>query len=297
MKGSSVRVLLLAFCASPAIAVACPQYDAAVAAVDAGDLAAGTMLFDEIALETTCDDAFRGWLASFLARENFRIGTDTALTVDERRAAFEAALGYERHWRTYAALGRLAWDAQDYPTAARDLQLAINELVEGPAEFTATQAEIAEVYQLASAAVALSDQVVEMPTTRSGEEGGLFATNIRGYEVSEVPLPITFVYDSADFDETGAAYAQMLADHLVTFAPDAITLAGHTDPIGSDAYNMELSEERAAALATFLRDHGYGGEITVMGLGRTQVPPAPPGIAPDSEEHYRIARRVTFAEE
>jgi outer membrane protein OmpA-like peptidoglycan-associated protein len=277
-------------------ALACPQYDDAVAAVNGGDLATATTLYEAVVLEPTCDDAFRGWMATFLARGNFAIGMDDSLTVDARRAAYDAALGYEPHWRTYAALGRLAWDAQDYTTAAADLQLAINALVDGPQDHEASRDEIAEVYQLASAAVALSDEVVVPPTMRSGEEGGLFATNIRGYEVTEVPLPITFAYGTDDFDESGAAYAQMLADHLVTFAPEAVALTGHTDPIGGDAYNQTLSEQRAAALAEFLRGAGYAGEITIAGLGRTQLPAPPPGIAEGSEEHYRIARRVTFAE-
>lgn len=296
MKGTRSAFLLAAL-AAPGLAQACPQYDAAVAAVDAADLAAGAALYDRIVVEPACDDALRGWLASFLARGNFAIGMDAALPPETRRLAFETALGYEPHWRTWAAMGRLAWDGRDYTAAAHDLQFAINALVEGPPEHSATEGEIAEVYQLAAAAVALSDEVVAMPRTRSGEEGGLFATNIRGYEVSEVPLPITFVYATDDFDPAGEAYAQMLAEHLTTFAPASITLAGHTDPIGSDAYNLALSEDRADALAAYLRDHGYQGEITVTGLGRSQVPPPPPGIEPGSEEHYRIARRVTFAEE
>ena len=290
-------LVLLALASSPALAQACPQYDSAIAAVQADDLATSTLIYDQILIEPACDDAMREWVATFLAQKNFQIGMDAALPADARRAAFEAALGYQPHWRTYAALGRLAWDGQDYPAAARDLQRAINELVDGPQGNTATEQEIDEVYQLASAAVALSDEVVAMPLTRSGEAGGLFATAIRGYEVSEVPLPITYTYDSAEFDATGAAYAQMLADHLIAFGPATITLAGHTDPIGSDEYNQVLSEARAEALAAFLRDQGFAGEIAVVGLGRSQVPPPPPGIEAGSEEHYRIARRVTLAED
>ena len=278
-------------------ALACPHYDAAVAAVNTADLATATTVYDQIMVEPSCDDALRGWMATFLARESFAIGMDETLTPDARRAAYDAALGYEPHWRTYAALGRLAWDGQDYTAAAAGMQLAINALVDGPQEHEATPDEIAEVYQLAAAAVALSDAVVPMPTMRSGEEGGLFATSIRGYEVTEVPLPITFTYGTDDFDTSGEAYAQMLADHLVMFAPEAIALTGHTDPIGSDAFNQGLSELRANALADFLRAAGYEGDITVAGLGRTQLPAAPPGIVEGSEEHHRIARRVTFAED
>lgn len=296
MKGLSSAAIVLALLTGRALAD-CPQYDAALAAVGDDDIRAAAEIHDQIAVEPGCDDALRDWLGAFLAQENHRIGMDESLPLDERLAAFHAALGYAPHWRTFAALGRLEWDRQDYTAAARNLQLAINELVDGPAENTATEVEIADLYQLASAAVALSPEVVTMPLTRSGGEGGIFATNIRGYEVTEVPLPITFVYATDDFDETGAAYARMLADHLAAFDPPSITLAGHTDPIGGDAYNLALSEDRAEALAAYLRDQGYDGDITILGLGRSDLPPPPPGIVEGSEEHYRIARRVTFAEE
>ena len=282
-----------AFLLSPALA--CPQYDAATAAVESSDAATAARLYEEIVIEPRCDDSFRGWMAHHLAREHFLMGMDQGSDAPTRRAAFEASLGYERHWRSYQALGQLAWDAGDYTQAAGNLQLAINELVEGPADNLASKDEIAALYQLATAAVALSDEVVDLPRTRSGNEGGIFATNIRGYVVEEIPLPITFEFDSVSFDATGAAYAGILAEHLLTFGPQSITLAGHTDPVGGDEYNLDLSEERAKTLASFVRDHGYGGDITVVGLGRSQLPSPPPGIEDGSKEHHRIARRVTFS--
>ena len=169
--------------------------------------------------------------------------------------------------------------------------------MDGDPSHEATDTEIAEVYELASAAVALADAPVAMPSTRSGEAGGIFKTKIRGFTVEEVPLPITFEFDSVDFDEAGLSYANELVDHVIMLSPAAIRLAGHTDPVGDAGYNLALSEARAQAMADFLRGAGFEGEIEIAAYGETQLPEPPPGIVPDSEEHHRIARRVAFSAE
>ena len=276
-------------------AAGCPQYDAVVAAVSAGETATATALYDQIVFSADCDEAIRDWVGDYLARASFA----EAMAVEgaARRAALTRALGYETHWRSYAELGRLAFAEADYPAAAETLQLALNELSEGDQSHRAETSEIAEIYELAAAALLLSDELVRMPRTRSGAAGGILQTSIRSFEVDEVPLPITFEYNSTAFDALGAGYAQSLADHVLTFAPEAVTLAGHTDPRGGEAFNQELSEARAAALADFLRERGYQGEIRVEGYGESLLPPVPPGIVPDSEDYYRLARRVAFSGE
>lgn len=287
---------LALFTAAAGPAVACPQYDTVVAAVQSGDRAGAEVLYDEIVFSAACDDAIREWVGDYLARETFL----AALATDDtgaRRALLERALVFEKHWRSYAALGRLDWEAGRYGEAARHLQLALNELAEGDPSHAAETAEIAEVYDLATAALALAEAPVEMPRTRSGSTGGIFTMAIRGFEVEEVSLPITFEFDSTEFDEVGSEYVRVLADHLMLNAPPAIRLGGHTDPIGSEAYNLTLSEARAERVRDFLVESGYRGEIDVAGYGKSRMPPAPPGIEPGSEEHYRLARRVAFSVE
>ncbi len=285
---------ILTFAAAPALA--CPQYDTVVAAVQSGDKAGAEVLYDEIIFSAACDDAIREWVGDYLARESFLSALD-AVSPGEKRERLTQALKFERHWRTLAELGRLDWSEGDFAGAAERFQLALNELAEGDPSHGAETAEIAEVYELATAALALADTSVDMPRTRSGALGGVFATSIRGFEVEEVSLPITFVYDSVEFDEIGAEYAGKLADHLAITAPAIIDLGGHTDPVGSDDYNLALSVARAERVKSFLIESGFGGEIRVKGFGESRIPAAPPGIEPDSAEHHRLARRVAFATE
>ncbi|MEL6572963.1 MAG: OmpA family protein [Pseudomonadota bacterium] len=281
-----------ALTATPALA--CPQYDTVVAAVQSDDKTSAEVLYDEIVFSAACDDAIREWVGDYLARETF-LTAQEADNPDTQRALLEQALGYETHWRTYAALGQLDWDAGAYADAASQLQLALNELAEGDQSHPAEEAEIAEVYELATAALALADTTVTLPKTRSGSTGGILTTTFRGFQVEEVALPITFEYNSTTFDVRGSDYAAVLAEHLALTSPAVVTLGGHTDPVGSEAFNLDLSLARAEALSAYLRDAGFSGEISVLGHGESQLPTPPPGIAPGSEEHHRIARRVAFS--
>ncbi len=283
---------LLTLIAGPAMA--CPQYDTVVAAVQGGDKSGAEALYEEIVFSAACDDAIREWVADYLARETFLTALDTS-EPDEKRRLLNRALGFETHWRSYAELGKLDWSVGAYGDAAAHLQRALNELSEGDQTHTAETDEIAEVYELATAALALADAPVEMPRTRSGTTGGIFTTSIRGFEVEEVSLPITFEYDSTEFDEVGEEYARALVEHITLTAPPWVELGGHTDPAGPDAYNLSLSEQRALRVKSLLVENGYSGEVRIAGYGETRIPPAPPGIEPGSPEHNRIARRVAFS--
>ena len=51
---------------------------------------------------------------------------------------------------------------------------------------------------------------------------------------------------------------------------DSIELVGHTDRLGSDAYNMRLSQERADTVKSYLQQHGVAAPISAIGKGETQ---------------------------
>ncbi len=292
MKRISILALMGLSMASPALA--CEGYDAAVAAVQTDDANAAAALFDGLIADNDCSDDFREWVGDFLARDAFAV---TLTDADEatKRAALETALGYERHWRSFAGLGQLDWAAKDYASAAANFQLALNELAEGDQTHTAETEEIAEIYQLATASLSLADQVVDLPTTRSGNPSVMLTGKVRGFEVEEIPLPITFEYNSVQFDAAGLDYANALVNHLLMVNPVSVNLGGHTDPVGGEEFNLALSEARAEALATYIKAAGYTGEIITTPYGESRLPTPPSGIEAGSEEHHRIARRVSFA--
>jgi outer membrane protein OmpA-like peptidoglycan-associated protein len=271
-------------------AFACDSYDAVVAAVQSDNRAEALRLYDVISADDGCDEAIRGWTGTYLAREYFRDAMDPAASVGERRRALDASLALETHWRTMAELGRLEWTEKNYGAAAGHLAKALSEIAEGNQAHDVSSVEIERLRRLYTSALALDDDVVASAET--GSE--LFRTTYRGFKVEETPLPITFVFDSTEFDAQGRIYADALLNHLLTHNPPRIELDGHTDPMGSEEYNLDLSLARADAVRQHLVRGGYRGEIVVRGFGEQKLPEPPVGVAAGSEEHHRIARRVAF---
>ena len=69
-----------------------------------------------------------------------------------------------------------------------------------------------------------------------------------------------------------------------------LEVQGHTDEQGDDAYNLDLSERRAAAVMEYLVSHGIDpSRLTSAGYGETQ-----PKIRERSQRAYAINRRVEF---
>jgi OOP family OmpA-OmpF porin len=77
-----------------------------------------------------------------------------------------------------------------------------------------------------------------------------------------------------DFDQaTLRAEAGPVLDKLAAALKGAtgpLQVNGHTDALGSDSYNLDLSRKRAEAVAAALRQRGVTAEIVTHGYGETQ---------------------------
>jgi len=70
----------------------------------------------------------------------------------------------------------------------------------------------------------------------------------------------------------------------------SLIIEGHTDSKGSDAYNLKLSKQRAAAVRDYLIESGIvGTRIEATGLGESQ-----PTASNATEEGRAENRRVEF---
>lgn len=99
---------------------------------------------------------------------------------------------------------------------------------------------------------------------------------------------ILFDFNRATFDMTYTEDLNRILAMLRTYTGMHIEIRGHTDFIGSDEYNVALSDARARAVKKFFSDRGVGAErITTRGMGKAQP------IAPnDSELGRRLNRRT-----
>jgi outer membrane protein OmpA-like peptidoglycan-associated protein len=71
-----------------------------------------------------------------------------------------------------------------------------------------------------------------------------------------VQVYVNFVTDSAQLQGSSNAVLNELAATLKASPELKVDLVGHTDAVGSDAHNMELSKRRAAAVYLWLVQHG-----------------------------------------
>jgi OOP family OmpA-OmpF porin len=107
------------------------------------------------------------------------------------------------------------------------------------------------------------------PGTRAGA-----AVDADGCEIVE-NLTINLLVEEFDFDsarlkpEMKAALRDLAERIKATPGHEKITIIGHTDSVGSEAYNMKLSLRRAEAAAEFLRSLGID-DITTEGRGESE---------------------------
>ena len=82
---------------------------------------------------------------------------------------------------------------------------------------------------------------------------------IRGLRVEDAPKPsidltVNFEFNSANLSDNSQIQLSELGKALnsAELSPFRIKITGHTDAVGSDAYNMDLSKRRAAAVLSYL---------------------------------------------
>ena len=95
---------------------------------------------------------------------------------------------------------------------------------------------------------------------------------------------VLFDFDSAALRQGAAAQLQKVAEVVKTYPKSPVTVEGHTDSKGADAYNQALSEKRAAAVKQWLVKNGgvAAARITATGLGETT--PVAPNARPDGAD-------------
>lgn len=87
----------------------------------------------------------------------------------------------------------------------------------------------------------------------------------------------TFDFDKATLKPAGMMALDQFVGGLQGARVSGISVSGHTDYIGTDAYNLDLSKRRAASVANYLVGKGIpAAALQVQGLGESQAkqPPA-----------------------
>lgn len=132
--------------------------------------------------------------------------------------------------------------------------------------------------------VAVVETVEPMPQTQPEPEPA--AAPVR------VELDVKFDFDRDVVKQDSYSDIQNLADFMKEYRQTTTVLEGHTDSVGTDAYNQRLSERRANAVRRVLVDElgVEGNRVNAVGYGESRP------VADNSTEEGRAINRSVEAE-
>ncbi|MDR7134549.1 outer membrane protein OmpA-like peptidoglycan-associated protein [Lysobacter niastensis] len=86
-----------------------------------------------------------------------------------------------------------------------------------------------------------------------------------------MPSGITFDFDKSNLKPEFYPVLDNVARTLQEYNQTIVEVAGHTDSVGSDAYNQRLSEQRANAVSSYLTGRGLNRDrFIVVGAGESR---------------------------
>lgn len=101
-----------------------------------------------------------------------------------------------------------------------------------------------------------------------------------------MPGNITFPTNQSSIKADFYPVLDAVADVLKEYNKTTISISGHTDNVGRDDYNMQLSQDRASSVAKYLVNRGVAdSRIQASGFGKSQP------IADNSTEDGRAQNR------
>jgi outer membrane protein OmpA-like peptidoglycan-associated protein len=290
--------------AGRALAESCPsasaRFDAARAA---GDTELAIRIHGELPeTDPACSEEVLFCAGNAIALDLLRASYAVQERPMEAAILLERASDFGAPWQVLVGLadrqfarGQQRKDGAAFDEAATLYQEALNQLAEAPVcgGSQPTEAQIAPIFTRMTEAVLLAPRF-NVVRTRSGRCGGIFLASVRGFAPRFRPIPINFEFAKGDFTVSGSTAAEVLLSCLLEAGTRGIVLSGHTDPVGSDAFNMNLSRQRLDRVAEYLRDGGFEGEIALQPMGESEpFEPDDPGAYSESEQH-QLDRRVVL---
>ena len=105
------------------------------------------------------------------------------------------------------------------------------------------------------------------------------------------PSGILYPFNSTEILPAGKDNLRQLASSLDKYPNSDILIVGHTDSVGTDAYNQDLSQRRALAASAYLQSLGVpASRLQTQGRGETE-----PIASNDTEDGRQRNRRVEIA--
>jgi len=208
-------------------------------------------------------------------RQQFDIGQRTLLDLlDSQNEYFEATRAYinARHnqataqARTLAGMGQLlsalGVKRDDVPSAqdAGQDRAGID-----PAELCPLEASVVDTVEQIKASIVMP------PRARAALPAVLVAAAPAAATKVSLSADALFDFDRSALKEGGVAKLDELVAQIKGAQLDMVIATGHTDSVGSEAYNQRLSEARAEAVKAYLVRHGVDVKrVRAIGKGKTE---------------------------
>lgn len=104
----------------------------------------------------------------------------------------------------------------------------------------------------------------------------------------DIASEVSFDFDSASLKSAFTPTLQKVAEILVRYPHTIIHVVGHTDRVGSERYNMELSRRRAQSVVDYFDSRGISpSRLVTVGRGENE-----PRATNDTEAGRQLNRRV-----
>jgi outer membrane protein OmpA-like peptidoglycan-associated protein len=107
---------------------------------------------------------------------------------------------------------------------------------------------------------------------------------------------ILFGFDKSKLTKESQATLDAIYDALNKYSEAKITLSGHTDSIGSENYNMKLSEKRANVAKEYLIKKGLNGNLINLEWFGESKPVVPNNTATDRAKNRRTEVKAKVME-
>ncbi len=135
------------------------------------------------------------------------------------------------------------------------------------------------------------DKCPDTPRTHKVDADGC---SIKLTETVSVDLKITFDTNKAEIKPALQSEVAKLASFMNQYADTEVTVEGHTDSQGAEAYNQQLSQRRAEAVRdALINNHGISADrVRAVGYGESR-PVADNSTAAGREQNRRVVGQVS----
>jgi len=201
----------------------------------------------------------------------------------ERTAAEQAKAEAERAKREADLAAQKAAQEKQEAQAAQAEALAQQQALQAENEKTRAQAEEAELGRQKA-----ESEKAEMRARLLKQLNAILVTRDTARGLIATMPDVLFETNRYTLRPAARESLAKVAGILLAYPDLRLEVDGHTDSVGSDAYNQELSEKRAASVRDYLVQQGIPiASVTVQGLGKTQ-PVASNATAAGRQQNRRV---------